>query len=200
MNDRPSASTCFHMSLHVRDLPASTAFYRDLFALEPVEERVDYARFVVLDPPLVLALLPSAGSTGAAPEGPPGETHLSHLGTRELGECLERMLAELSAQDAEVLRLAELEGRPQRELAERWSLSASGAKSRVQRARRRLRERFLECCELERDGRGGVVDWRRRAGCGPGPDCEGDGGQATRGSPGGIPAGLSPSRQDPRVP
>ena len=103
---------------------------------------------------------------------------------RELGDCLERMLEELSAEDAEVLRMAELEGRPQREIAERWALSTSGAKSRVQRARRRLRTRFLACCELERDRRGGVVDWRRRAGCGPGPDCDGDGGQATRGGRG----------------
>ena len=75
---------------------------------------------------------------------------------------LEAYLAELEPADSEALRLVDLEGRTQRELAERQGLSLSGAKSRVQRARARLRERLEACCAFAFDARGGIVDYRPR--------------------------------------
>ncbi|HEX6885712.1 MAG TPA: sigma-70 family RNA polymerase sigma factor [Planctomycetota bacterium] len=75
---------------------------------------------------------------------------------------LEAYLSELDPADAEALRLVDLGGRPQRELAERQGLSLSGAKSRVQRARARLRERLEACCAFAFDARGGIVDFERR--------------------------------------
>jgi len=72
------------------------------------------------------------------------------------------MIERLEPQDREVLRLVELQGVPQVEVARRLGLSVSGAKSRVQRARRRLRERILACCEVELDSRGNVLGWTRR--------------------------------------
>jgi RNA polymerase sigma-70 factor (ECF subfamily) len=65
---------------------------------------------------------------------------------------------------AQALMLTDLEGLTQQELAARLDLSMSGAKSRVQRARRLLREAFLRCCYFEFDRRGHIIDY------GPRPD------------------------------
>ncbi|GAB3821673.1 RNA polymerase sigma factor SigZ [Pontibacter rugosus] len=55
---------------------------------------------------------------------------------------------------AEALRLSELEGLSQKEIANHLGVSYSGAKSRVQRGREKLKQLFAECCHLElsRDG------------------------------------------------
>jgi RNA polymerase sigma-70 factor, ECF subfamily len=76
---------------------------------------------------------------------------------------LEAYLHELEPEDAAALRFVDLEGRTQAELAAREGLSLSGAKSRVQRARARLRARLEACCTFAFDARGGILNARRRA-------------------------------------
>jgi len=75
---------------------------------------------------------------------------------------LEDHLRELEPADAEALRVVDLEGRTQKELAERAGLSLSGAKSRVQRARTRLRARLEDCCAFAFDARGGILAYEKR--------------------------------------
>ena len=65
----------------------------------------------------------------------------------------------------EALLLADFEGLSQRQVADRLGLSLSGAKSRVQRARKLLRQRLEQCCELALEPGGKVVDFRRRRAC-----------------------------------
>ena len=91
---------------------------------------------------------------------------------QELARCMEPLLGTLSPPYREALTLAEVEGLAQREIAERAGLTVSGAKSRVQRARKMLREAILACCRVEVDRRGGVVDYQRRAEC---KACENEG-------------------------
>jgi RNA polymerase sigma-70 factor (ECF subfamily) len=62
------------------------------------------------------------------------------------------------------LLLSDLEGLPQKEVAERLGLSLSAAKSRVQRGRERLKSAFTECCHLTLDHRGTVMDYQARDG------------------------------------
>ncbi len=81
---------------------------------------------------------------------------------RELADCLAPLLDGLPAPYRLALSLSEVEGLPQREIARREGLSLSGAKSRVQRARRMLRKALLGCCRVEIDRRGGVVDFQER--------------------------------------
>lgn len=64
----------------------------------------------------------------------------------------------------EAVRLSELEGLPQREVARRLGLSLSGAKSRVQRGRALLLGMIEECCAMEVDVRGRVIGYEPRAG------------------------------------
>ncbi|MCE7938442.1 RNA polymerase sigma factor SigZ [bacterium] len=67
----------------------------------------------------------------------------------------------------QAVRLSEIDGHTQREVADRLGLSVSGAKSRIQRGRAILRERLLECCHIELDRRGHVIDFRPRVACCP---------------------------------
>lgn len=80
------------------------------------------------------------------------------VGTADLLACLEPMLRSLDVRDREALTLADMQGVAQKDLPGRLGLSYSGAKSRVQRARRKLRACFEACCVLERDNHGAVVD------------------------------------------
>lgn len=61
-----------HVSINVRNVEKSIAFYRQMLGIEPSKVRAGYAKFDVQNPPLNLALneLPSLDGAGA----------LSHLG------------------------------------------------------------------------------------------------------------------------
>jgi RNA polymerase sigma-70 factor (ECF subfamily) len=64
----------------------------------------------------------------------------------EVRVCLEPLVDELPDRYRRALVLADLEGRTQKEVAEELGLSLSGAKSRVQRARKKLKAALLSCC------------------------------------------------------
>lgn len=73
-----------------------------------------------------------------------------------LAACLPRALTELSADDREALTLCDLEGLTQEAYAQLKGLSLPGAKSRVQRARKRLREHLSKVCQVRLDETGRV--------------------------------------------
>lgn len=83
----------------------------------------------------------------------------------ELARCLVPLLDALPEPYRQALRLTEFEGATQWEAASQLGLSLSGAKSRVQRARKMLRGVLLKCCRVELDRRGGVVNYEAREGC-----------------------------------
>ena len=97
----------------------------------------------------------------AGREDPAEETRAEE----RLAGSLRAMVDTLPPDDRLALLLTEFEGLTQRELADRLGISLSGAKSRVQRARRRLRDLLLECCHVEFDRRGAVVDYYERCCC-----------------------------------
>ncbi len=79
-----------------------------------------------------------------------------------LTACLPRVLSELSAEDREAITLCDLQGMPQAEFAELKGLGVSAAKSRVQRARQRLREQMTQACRVQIDAAGHVEDFTLR--------------------------------------
>jgi RNA polymerase sigma-70 factor, ECF subfamily len=81
----------------------------------------------------------------------------------ELTPCLLRMVEQLPEPYRTAMKLADIEGLPQQEVADRGGLSLSGAKSQVQRGRKMLREMILDCCNIERDARGNVMDYETTA-------------------------------------
>ena len=78
---------------------------------------------------------------------------------RELTPSLMRMVEQLPEPYRAAMRLADFEGLRQQEVADCTGIPLSGGKSRVQRARQQLREMILDCCHIERDGRGNVMDY-----------------------------------------
>ena len=73
-----------------------------------------------------------------------------------LSHCLPRVLSELSAEDRDAIVLCDIRGMTQKDFAERLQLSLPAAKSRVQRARLRLRAQLADACQLRFDDRGKV--------------------------------------------
>lgn len=80
----------------------------------------------------------------------------------ELAACVQPLLGMLSEEDRIVLEDVELNGRSQTDLARTLGVSPSTVKSRVQRARRRLREQVERCCAIELDSRGLPRDFTPR--------------------------------------
>ena len=76
-----------------------------------------------------------------------------------LTACLPRVLSELSATDREAVTLCDLEGLTQADYARRVGLTLAGAKARVQRARKRLRQQLTEACQVRLDAAGHVRDF-----------------------------------------
>ncbi|MEB3267390.1 MAG: ArsI/CadI family heavy metal resistance metalloenzyme [Leptolyngbya sp.] len=79
-----------HIALAVNDLDQSVAFYRALFALDPVKYKADYAKFDVSNPPLNLTLnLTQTAVTQSA---------LSHLGIQvDSSDAVQAAMARFAA-------------------------------------------------------------------------------------------------------
>ncbi len=101
-----------------------------------------------------------AGEAFDLPEDLPDDDIVS-----ELLPCVRTMILALPDQDRQALILTEYQGLTQKELGERLGLSFSGAKSRVQRAREKLKQELLACCHFELDRRGHILDYQPRCTC-----------------------------------
>lgn len=71
----------FHTALNVSDLGRSVTFYRLLLGCDPAKLRVDYAKFELAEPPLVLSLIPGKPGAGGG---------LNHFGLRV--PCAEKLV------------------------------------------------------------------------------------------------------------
>ncbi len=81
----------------------------------------------------------------------------------QLTGCLPRVLSELSVEDRDAITLCDLQGLPQADYARLRSLTLSAAKSRVQRARVRLRQRMSQACQVQLGTNGEVADFVPRS-------------------------------------
>jgi len=77
----------------------------------------------------------------------------------QLTGCLPRVLSELDHDDRDVIILCDLQGMAQAEYAQLRGIGVSAAKSRVQRARVRLRQRMSQACQVQINGDGWVEDF-----------------------------------------
>lgn len=93
-------------------------------------------------------------SVNLVAEDPAEESASEHI-----SRCVRPMIEQLEEPYREALLLTEFQGMRQKELAERLGLSVSGAKSRVQRARKMLRDLLLACCHFEFDAYGTIVEY-----------------------------------------
>jgi RNA polymerase sigma-70 factor (ECF subfamily) len=95
---------------------------------------------------------------------------------QEIAGCLEMMIDRLPPPLRRAVALYEREDVSQNDIASREGITLSGAKSRVQRGRKLVKEMLQQCCQLELDRRGNVLDWSPPAACestGSPCDCSG---------------------------
>ena len=81
---------------------------------------------------------------------------------RELANCLRPMVARLPPHYRDAVMLIDLDGIPQKDAALQSGISLSGMKSRVQRGRQALEALLHECCRIEIDAGGRVMDYQLR--------------------------------------
>lgn len=84
----------------------------------------------------------------------PEDTELAPVDA--LAECLPRVLAALAPDDSEILRHCDLEGMKQQAYADAHGISLAATKSRLLRARQRMREWMVKNCDVGFDARGAV--------------------------------------------
>ena len=85
----------------------------------------------------------------------------------DLQEAVAALMRLLSEQDQHALRAVDLKGMSQRDYADSLGLDYTTAKSRIQRARKRLRREFDRCCEIILDRRGAPIECmpRQKSAC-----------------------------------
>ena len=105
-------------------------------------------------------------AAGLAADFEPLPAELTEPASLDFTYCLRPFLRQLPAEYREALELTELGNLSQKDYAARLGISYSGAKSRVQRARRQLHALFAACCQLEADVYGNILAARPRVACG----------------------------------
>jgi RNA polymerase sigma-70 factor (ECF subfamily) len=82
-------------------------------------------------------------------------------------EYIEPLLNFLPQEYAVPLRMADIEGMKQMDIARKLNLSLTATKSRIQRARNLLKAEFITCCHLEKDVNGGLISFSIKDSCTP---------------------------------
>lgn len=84
----------------------------------------------------------------------------------EISRCLKPMINHLPEKYKQAIILTEYKNITQKQLSEQLGISVSGAKSRVQRGRKILKDMILDCCTLEFDKNGNIIDYKYKTnGC-----------------------------------
>lgn len=83
----------------------------------------------------------------------------------EIARCLKRFLVTLPEKYQVPVNLYDIMGKKHGEIAEELNISISGSKTRVQRARQKLRESLLNCCDFEFDTMGNIINYKQKINC-----------------------------------
>jgi RNA polymerase sigma-70 factor, ECF subfamily len=86
--------------------------------------------------------------------------------TKGLDGCIGSMIAQLPDEYKTIILESELNGISQKELAEKYDMPYPTVRSRVQRGRERLKQLFNNCCQIEADKHGNILDVERKSDCG----------------------------------
>ena len=81
----------------------------------------------------------------------------------ELESCLVPLIEELDTEDRQLLKAIDLKKIPQKEMAQSLNLPYATLRSQVQRARKKLRQKFVDACHLSFDSCGNLQNCERKA-------------------------------------
>ena len=90
-----------------------------------------------------------------------------NLAFKEALDYIQPLLNFLPEEYAVPLKMGDLDGVKQAEIAKKLNLSLSATKSRIQRARIMLKEEFITCCHLETDALGRLISFSVKESCTP---------------------------------
>ena len=93
----------------------------------------------------------------AAPAKPEPENY-----NMETAECLLKLVEYLPSTYREAIIESDYNGKKQSTLGKQWGLSNSGSKTRIQRARKKLKAVLYRCCEVESDNAGNIIKFNNR--------------------------------------
>ena len=82
------------------------------------------------------------------------------------------LIDDLPADYQQIIRMSELEGMSQKEIAEELNLNYTTVRSKVQRGRAKLKAKISECCEVIQGGKGSIIGYRPAAKSTCGSSCK----------------------------
>lgn len=85
------------------------------------------------------------------------ETAPDELSAMDMSDCMKPFIDRLPEKYRTAIEYCDLQGHTQAQLAAKAKISLPGAKSRLQRARAKLKELFFACCQIETDTYGNVL-------------------------------------------
>ncbi|UTW63099.1 sigma-70 family RNA polymerase sigma factor [bacterium SCSIO 12741] len=89
----------------------------------------------------------------------------------ELGKCVASYIDLLPKEYREILRLSELEGLSQKDIATQLDMNYATVRSKIQRGRKKLKDVFTACCTIKQGGKGSIMshtqnpDWEEKRNC-----------------------------------
>ena len=86
------------------------------------------------------------------------EAEEDRLTERITDKCVQRFIHQLPEKYKSALLRTEFENVPQKELALQLNISYSALKSRVQRGREKLKEMLINCCAIQNDSHGNILE------------------------------------------
>jgi RNA polymerase sigma-70 factor, ECF subfamily len=95
------------------------------------------------------------------------ENEDENMAFKEALEYISPMLDFLPEKYSLPLKLADLEGLKQADIATKLNLTLSATKARIQRARQLLKNEFITCCHFETDHQGEIISFEIKESCTP---------------------------------
>ncbi|MCE3227150.1 MAG: subfamily polymerase sigma-24 subunit [Bacteroidetes bacterium] len=78
--------------------------------------------------------------------------------TKGMDKCLGGFIKQLPEEYKSIIIDSEIKGIPQKELSSKYDLAYPTVRSRVQRGRERLHKMFTNCCSIQTDSRGNIIE------------------------------------------
>lgn len=86
--------------------------------------------------------------------------------TKGLDQCMGSMIGLLPEEYRDIIMESEINGIKQKELAEKYGIAYPSMRSKVQRGRERLKQLFYNCCYIQTDKLGNVIEVQGKSDCG----------------------------------
>lgn len=99
------------------------------------------------------------------------EEESSRSAVEDLSDCITSYIELLPKEYRAIMILSELQNVPQKEIAEQLGMNYVTVRSKIQRGRRKLRDLFLDCCNIIQGGKGSIMEYIPKEQCDGGDDC-----------------------------